>query len=102
LEIAQALYDNRAPNLFDFDWNPLISLLLRPWFQQIWVIQEVAHARKATLILGSTSQKWDVLGDLITAMSFFSLPPQFAKILNMTRLTFYSLTTTNIMIMQKI
>lgn len=102
LEVTEALSDIGAPNLFNYDWNPLISLLLRPWFQRKWVIQELAHARDATLVIGKMSQRWDVLADLVSYMGFFGLPPQFADIIKMTGFNLHFTPINHIMIMHKI
>jgi hypothetical protein len=37
----------------------LKKLLWRPWFQRVWVIQEVAVARKVTLQCGHDRANWD-------------------------------------------
>jgi hypothetical protein len=40
------------------DWNKVRSLLLRPYFSRIWVVQEVAVARQVILHLGVKSIDW--------------------------------------------
>jgi hypothetical protein len=39
---------------------PLISLLCRPWFTRVWIIQEVALAPEATLFIGNHEMPWTV------------------------------------------
>lgn len=39
-------------------WSPIHHLLERPWFQRVWIIQEVINARSAQLFKGSTSIAW--------------------------------------------
>ena len=39
-------------------WHKLGCLLLKPWFQRVWIIQEVLLARSAQLHIGSTSMAW--------------------------------------------
>ncbi len=46
----------------------LIELFSRPWFERVWVIQEVAMANKALVVLGERSIPWDDLAKV--ALSF--------------------------------
>jgi ankyrin repeat protein len=40
----------------DARWRKGMELILmRPWFQRIWILQEIAHARVATVICGNKS-----------------------------------------------
>lgn len=41
-------------------WDAVASLLLRPYFTRIWVVQEVALARRAALQVGSELLDWRV------------------------------------------
>lgn len=41
-------------------WNCANALLCRPWFHRLWVLQEVLHARKATIFTSRTNEMdWD-------------------------------------------
>ncbi|KAI1132662.1 heterokaryon incompatibility protein-domain-containing protein [Nemania abortiva] len=42
----------------EFDWQPVISLLQRPWFQRTWVIQEAILAQRGLVICGDKSVPW--------------------------------------------
>ena len=48
-----------ASELFDPDaWTAIDYLLERPWWRQIWVIQEVALSKSAVLICGTEQRDW--------------------------------------------
>jgi Heterokaryon incompatibility protein (HET) len=42
-------------------WNALIHLFSRPWFGRIWVVQEVAVARRLHVLYGGRYIPWNVL-----------------------------------------
>jgi hypothetical protein len=44
--------------------SPILDL---PWFQRVWVIQEVVFSSKAILLAGDTSTEWERLIDVIDA-----------------------------------
>ncbi|KAL8341092.1 hypothetical protein RB601_006954 [Gaeumannomyces tritici] len=44
-----------APLLTEHSYDALRTVLRRPWFGRVWVIQEVALARKATIMCGRVS-----------------------------------------------
>jgi hypothetical protein len=39
--------------------TPLMNLLSRPWFQRVWVIQEIALARNVIVYIGTQSVPWN-------------------------------------------
>jgi hypothetical protein len=41
--------------------HAVTRLLQRPWFRRVWIIQEVAVARKARLICGTQKTDWSAL-----------------------------------------
>jgi hypothetical protein len=47
---------------FHADWRALVELIKRPWWGRAWVVQEVASARRATLIYGNDSVTWPHMG----------------------------------------
>ncbi|KAI2613254.1 heterokaryon incompatibility protein-domain-containing protein [Hypoxylon sp. NC1633] len=55
-------------DLLDMDWRPLMRLLEQPWFTRLWVIQEVARARRVTVLLGKTKISWDKLASTVTEL----------------------------------
>ncbi|OAL47856.1 hypothetical protein IQ07DRAFT_633530 [Pyrenochaeta sp. DS3sAY3a] len=61
--IDSAIADGRV-----FDWQALSFLLRIPWFQRVWVVQELGLSREATFYCGETSFSRDVLD---SAVSFF-------------------------------
>ncbi|KAF7541033.1 hypothetical protein G7054_g954 [Neopestalotiopsis clavispora] len=54
--------DNFDPQTIDpgspADWEALLRLMERPWFNRRWIVQEVALARQATLFCGRDSLSW--------------------------------------------
>lgn len=50
-------------------WTALKALLLRPWFQRSWCIQEVVVAKEIILRCGTQSAKWE---DLAFAMALLA------------------------------
>jgi hypothetical protein len=63
LSIALTLMWNKIP---DKDWAQLGILLRRPWFERVWVIQEVLSAREALVFNGLKSISFSTL---VTAAS---------------------------------
>lgn len=62
-----------APPVTPFTRHPwwcLISLLHRPWFRRIWIVQEVAVSRKATVTCGRHSMDWDGFHISISTMAY--------------------------------
>jgi hypothetical protein len=51
----------RSP-AFQADWKALVELIKRPWWERVWVVQEVVNARRATLIYGNDSVTWPQMG----------------------------------------
>jgi len=46
-------------------WASLASILDRPWFGRVWVIQEVAMATQAQIVWGSHTCNWGALLKLV-------------------------------------
>jgi hypothetical protein len=44
---------NVATNLYRQKWRAVVEMLLKPWWARVWVIQELASARRAILQCGS-------------------------------------------------
>ena len=49
-------------------WLAFIELLNHPWFDRVWVVQEVALASQIAVIYGDMRIPWETL---ITAMNIF-------------------------------
>jgi hypothetical protein len=47
------------------DWKPLEALLRRPWFQRIWVLQEVALGKSCIVACGRDRVDWDLFAHSI-------------------------------------
>ncbi|KAH5333667.1 hypothetical protein HBI12_041430 [Parastagonospora nodorum] len=66
------------PSREDGRWPALRELLGLPWFQRVWVIQEVAlSTRPAIMLCGTQNLLWPVLYETITGMSLHSLEIDF-------------------------
>ncbi|KAK1252026.1 hypothetical protein MKX08_003213 [Trichoderma sp. CBMAI-0020] len=52
-------------HLLTADLVSLMKLLERPWFRRLWVLQEVTHAKRVTLISGRSTVDWKLLAWLI-------------------------------------
>lgn len=52
------------------DWKAIQNMLSAPWFRRAWVVQEVALAKKATVMYGDSQFEWDSL------MEVFVIQPQ--------------------------
>lgn len=56
--------DSRLKHKYTAEWTESISGIFdQAWFQRVWVIQEVAFSRKATVLGGEVSIKWRALVD---------------------------------------
>ena len=42
-------------------WEAFSHIVMRPWWKWIWVIQEVAAAKKVLVLCGKKSIKWETL-----------------------------------------
>ncbi|KAI0888041.1 heterokaryon incompatibility protein-domain-containing protein [Annulohypoxylon maeteangense] len=48
------------------EWEFLRDFFDNPWFERIWVVQEVVHAKRAVAILGDWQIEWEALGQAAT------------------------------------
>jgi Heterokaryon incompatibility protein (HET) len=60
---------NNQTALNSHKWRAFLSLLCHPWFQRIWVVQEVALAQKVRVIYGREEIDWDFLASSLAAIS---------------------------------
>jgi hypothetical protein len=58
---SQEVKELGLPELSDPVWEMLKRVLHRPWFEQVWVIQEVAVSKRATIICGDEKVIWEDL-----------------------------------------
>ncbi|KAG4441714.1 hypothetical protein IFR05_002793 [Cadophora sp. M221] len=54
-------------------WNFLRELLSRAWFGRVWVLQEVANAKKATIYAGSAKCDWDTIAAISRWLSMYDV-----------------------------
>ncbi|KAI1440510.1 heterokaryon incompatibility protein-domain-containing protein [Annulohypoxylon stygium] len=59
------------------EWEVLRDFFDNPWFERIWVVQEVVHARRAVVIRGDWQIEWEALGKAANWFQTqgFALPP---------------------------
>ena len=50
------------------DWTALITLLKQPWFERIWVLQEVAKGKDVVFLYGPHVFKWETLIPVISGL----------------------------------
>ncbi|KAI8716125.1 HET domain-containing protein [Fusarium sp. LHS14.1] len=53
------------------NWDPIINLLQRPWFQRTWIIQEAILAKRARVFCGDESIPWAMLERVVIAMNSY-------------------------------
>ncbi|KAI0968672.1 heterokaryon incompatibility protein-domain-containing protein [Xylaria arbuscula] len=49
---------SQKPLPAEFDWQPIVRLLQRPWFERTWIIQEAILAHRGLVICGDKSVPW--------------------------------------------
>ncbi|KAI0839750.1 heterokaryon incompatibility protein-domain-containing protein [Hypoxylon sp. FL0890] len=79
---TDAVYRNRVhgfPNASAEEWKVLREFFSNPWFERIWIVQEVVHAKRAIAILGDWQVEWKAIGEAATWFQAhgFALPPEF-------------------------
>ncbi len=60
----------QARPMTDTELNGLIDIMQRPWWDRVWVVQEVCLAREAKVIVGCSIMKWSkftLSGDIFLA-----------------------------------
>ncbi|EHK46482.1 hypothetical protein TRIATDRAFT_218517 [Trichoderma atroviride IMI 206040] len=50
-------------------WVPLAKLTKLPWFQRIWIVQEIGTNAPATLYWGDTEMDWDTLSHVAAVLN---------------------------------
>jgi hypothetical protein len=61
----KALLEITATDCNSPQWQALGRLLARPWFQRIWVIQEVALSQAVNVSCGDKTLSWHALGSMV-------------------------------------
>ncbi|RFU35558.1 hypothetical protein B7463_g753, partial [Scytalidium lignicola] len=56
------------PNTASAEWIALSRLFQRPYFERIWIIQEVVKATKAVLTCGTLNIEWEVVRDFARSL----------------------------------
>ncbi|ORY13402.1 heterokaryon incompatibility protein-domain-containing protein [Clohesyomyces aquaticus] len=49
-------------------WGALGNLLSRPWFQRVWVIQEVALSRDVHVLCGDQGLRWEEIASMVEGL----------------------------------
>ncbi|PKS08717.1 hypothetical protein jhhlp_004770, partial [Lomentospora prolificans] len=64
------LQDERVKKI---PWEALEAFLNRSWFERVWVIQEIANAKSATMHIGRMTVPWSYFSTVITGARTFSM-----------------------------
>lgn len=64
-----------SPMPFPYIYEAFGELLSRPWFQRIWVLQEIAASKSAKVICGEQCVSWDEFINAIMVCKAFGLMP---------------------------
>ncbi|KAF4628327.1 hypothetical protein G7Y89_g9822 [Cudoniella acicularis] len=59
--VYQVYDDLRISRSKSRQWDALLRILQRPWFERIWVVQEVALAYQVQVRYGDEAINWDIL-----------------------------------------
>ena len=63
------LWQKGLPKSNSKEWKALASLLARPWFGRMWILQEMAVASSATIVYGQNTIPWTDFFDSIVRMA---------------------------------
>lgn len=55
----------------EIDWDRILRLLSRPWFQRTWVVQEAVLSKRAQVICGDQSIPWFTLVRVMAGMVIY-------------------------------
>ncbi|OAA52881.1 HET domain protein [Cordyceps fumosorosea ARSEF 2679] len=50
-------------------WRPFAKLAMLPWFNRIWIVQEIGTRTPATLFWGEAEISWDVLSSVVAVLN---------------------------------
>ncbi|EGX89000.1 HET domain protein [Cordyceps militaris CM01] len=50
-------------------WKPFAKLAILPWFNRIWIVQEIGTRTPATLFWGEAEMSWDVLSGVVAVLN---------------------------------
>ena len=56
---AEGVYKRYLHKSRSASWSSLIKLLKLPWFHRVWVVQEIAFARKLHVLVGGRTFDWE-------------------------------------------
>ncbi|AEO56518.1 hypothetical protein MYCTH_2058464, partial [Thermothelomyces thermophilus ATCC 42464] len=78
---GQRLRAEGKPNVLDYNWRRMNSLLCRPWFDRRWIIQEVTLADDTVprlAICGHVEFSWNDLASVACRIAAYGIPPLLA------------------------
>ncbi|KAK5659430.1 hypothetical protein OQA88_631 [Cercophora sp. LCS_1] len=61
------------------EWLALLVFLYRPYFERVWIVQEITLARRIVILCGHVCMEWP---DLATALFCLMALPQWSALLN--------------------
>jgi hypothetical protein len=62
-------------------WDDFVRMFMRPWFERIWVIQEVASARTVLVLCGRKNLPWEVLATAANRFLTYGLEARIVQAL---------------------
>ena len=65
----------------DKTWNSVADLLRRPWFERLWIWQEVRLAREAYVFCGNEGLSWDSLRRAMLYLQSASKPSEYVNLI---------------------
>jgi len=72
-------------------WCALARLAVRPWFERLWVVQEVVLAQEVYVICGMNYTKFEILIGLLNAVQITGIDASFGVFLNDSEIQTYRL-----------
>ena len=55
------------------EWDGLQEFFQKPYFERVWIIQEIVKARRAKVFCGSLSTNWDVVANVSRSLQRFGM-----------------------------
>ena len=75
-QLANDVVESRRKSL---NFKSLDWILQKPWFQRIWVVQEVSLAKEAVLICGEHTCNWEKFANVVTWVFASAFPSGFVQ-----------------------
>ncbi|KAM6514257.1 hypothetical protein FALCPG4_015412 [Fusarium falciforme] len=66
-----SLFPSQIPFPDDFNWQPIVTLFRRHWFQRTWIIQEAILAKRGIVYCGRESIPWSKFETVVAALYMY-------------------------------